>query len=57
MMKDPSKYSKVVGKERSREGMERKLEELCLRSVNALVSAGLVNMDDSMALASNETGR
>jgi hypothetical protein len=36
--------------------MERKLHEFCLRSINALASAGLVNMDDSMALTANEAG-
>ena len=50
-------YSKVVGRERSRAGMDRKLEELCLRSLNALASAELVKMDDSLALVSNEAGR
>jgi hypothetical protein len=57
IQKNPQMYSKVVGRERSREGMDRKLEDLCLRSLNALASAELVKMDDSLALVSNEAGR
>lgn len=57
MMKDPSKYLKIVGKERSKATMERKLEDLCVRSINSLVAAGLVTMDDSTALAAKEAGR
>ena len=57
MMKNPEKYARIVGRERSLEGMERKLEELCMRALNGLSKAGLIKMDDSMALTSNEAGR
>ena len=57
VMKDPAKYLKIVGKERSKVAMEQRLQDFCLRSVNGLAAAGLLSIDDSMALASNEAGR
>ena len=57
MMKDPAKYLKIVGKERSKAAMEQRLQDFCLRSVNGLAAAGLLSIDDSMALTSNESGR
>ncbi|XP_022802309.1 probable ATP-dependent DNA helicase HFM1, partial [Stylophora pistillata] len=55
ILKNPTHYGIPQGLEK--EGLEQKLQDICLKSLNTLEKAGLVKMDDGFDLMPTEPGR
>ncbi|XP_066548780.1 putative ATP-dependent DNA helicase HFM1 [Amia ocellicauda] len=54
-LKNPSHYGFPPGLDRA--GIEAKLQELCLKNLNALASIGLIAMDEDINFKPTETGK
>ncbi|KAG8555734.1 hypothetical protein GDO81_017791, partial [Engystomops pustulosus] len=54
-LKNPSHYGFPQGLDRT--GIEAKLQELCLRNLNALASVGLIRMDEDINFKPTEHGK
>ncbi|KAK6484329.1 putative ATP-dependent DNA helicase HFM1 [Huso huso] len=54
-LKNPSHYGFPPGLDRA--GIEAKLQELCLKNLNALSSIGLITMDEDINFKPTETGK
>lgn len=55
ILKNPTHYGIPEGLEK--EGLEQKLQDFCLKSLNTLEKAGLIKMDDGFDLKPTEPGR